>query len=293
MTDTDFEDPEDRPITQPPSPADLAAGVPQIHVFGDSHCQYFFRMPQDTVRIGLRGPRKFTFTGQSTPGAALAGLRPGPSTLDTKAAIADALPSASHLILAFGQVDLEIGFYHRVLNKGEDLDPKAYVAWLLAVYTDYLDTILPQTQAKIALKGVNLTTLAPRPYAARTILRLIDRDNRLWDTIPTPELVATFHSEDEQNAMHLDFNAGLERLAANRGLGYFDIVKETAVTDDGAIRLNDLYKPGRYNHHIVDNIVVRRFHYMAAARIFGLVPTRPGTPGKRGEGRVGLAARKM
>jgi len=246
-----------------------------ITVLGDSHAVYFIESPFFAGRLGLSMPLRYRISGSATKAASVAGFRPGASTLKVKDKIRAVLPACECLVLAFGQVDLELGYYFRRAIKQEDRDPAAYVAWLIGIYSDFIAD-LPVGSCRLALKGVNLTALAPRPFAARYVARIAKEGTTLnWDE--AQKRVEPFIlSERDQNAMHLSFNDQLAQLAAQRGFGYFDVVAQTG---NGSIpgisaeplRLAEQFRTGGFDHHMADTVVLRRIHYEAAGRAFSLV----------------------
>ncbi|MBW6402008.1 hypothetical protein KPL78_29450 [Roseomonas sp. HJA6] len=246
-----------------------------ISVFGDSHSAFFFEVPFFAGRLGLASPPPYRITGQHIPGASVAGFRPGQTKLKVKETIRRTLPSATHAIFAFGQVDLELGYYYRNAIKQEKVVPKTYVEWLIGIYEEFLSD-LDDAHCRVALKGVNLTTLAPRPFAARYVARIV-MEGTTVTAEQAQKLIGPFIlSEDAQNAMHLDFNAALAALAQRTGRGYFDLVAQTGNGNIRGLsaappRLADHFRTAKLDHHLADTVVVRRLHVEAAGRAFGLI----------------------
>ena len=130
----------------------------RLHIFGDSHSRYFFPLKFGYERAGLNR-NKSVIAGEFIRAASLAGFRPGRSTLDTRLKIEAAMPACTHLVLGFGQVDLELGYYYRRVVKGEDITRPGYVAWLIEIYRTFLSE-LDLSGKQVALKGVNLSVLS-------------------------------------------------------------------------------------------------------------------------------------
>ena len=245
----------------------------EIVVLGDSHAMYFLPKLMGYGRMGV-DPKKLSFSGEAITAASLAGFRPGRSTLDTKDIVARSVQSADFLVLGFGQVDLELGFYYRQLVKGEDLTPESYVKWLAGIYSEFLHS-LPLGHARVALKGVNLTVLTDQGFFAKYVSRIIDREhgNEQAKVAELRELVMT---EEDQNHMHLAFNGALRKLARELGMAYFDVNQQLsrrhAITGLAEPRrgLAPEYLPGHFDHHLADTMAVRAVHTEAAARVFGL-----------------------
>lgn len=252
-------------------------GVPgalmQIRVFGDSHAAYFLPSAACGMqRMGFR-PRKLMVKGQAIGAASIAGFRPRRSTLQTKEIIRAALPEAEYLCLAFGQVDLELGYYYRkVIRQDAALTKEDFVAWLLELYEQFVLSLDFDRQA-MALKGVNLTVLREPAFILRYVSRIVIKD--MADPAPyRAALEALIMTESEQNAMSLACNAGLRKICERHGMGYFDL--NAALADPGdpasAPRLADCHRPAVFDHHLADTLQVRALHIRALLAVFGAHP---------------------
>ncbi|WP_154402059.1 hypothetical protein [Ornithinimicrobium cavernae] len=251
------------------------AAVPKVCTLGDSHSRFFLESKFFAGRMGYRDALPYRIEGEAIAAASVAGFRPRVSTLDVKETIRKALPRYEMAVLAFGQVDLELGFYYRVAVKKEDIDPEEYTRWLAAIYGDFLDD-LDVAGKRIALKGVNLTALRPRAFAVRYVSRIVTQKASLTprerDRVVGPVIL----TEAQQNRMHLSFNAKVRELAHSQGHQYFDLVAETADGADGALsatipRLADRFLTAAFDHHLADTVPVRRMHFESVGRVFGLL----------------------
>lgn len=248
---------------------------PKITVFGDSHSAFFFPTPFFAGRCGYGVPLPYGVTGKSIAAASLAGFRPGVTTLKVKETITEALPAAERMVLAFGQVDLELGYYYRLAVKKEAISPESYVDWLIGIYRDFLAG-LATGGCRVALKGVNLTALTPKLFAVRYVSRIVMEGKKIDQSVADDMVAPHILSEPEQNRMHLAFNHRLAALAAELGHGYFDINDRLSEGPAQALagatpRLADQFKTGFFDHHLADTVVVRRIHYEALGRVSGLV----------------------
>lgn len=253
----------------------MAPTQPTICVFGDSHSALFLQSPFFAGRLGLKVPLPYRITGRAITAASVAGFRPGRSTLMVKDTIREALPSNERMILAFGQVDLELGYYYRLSIKKETITPEEYIEFLIGIYANFIAD-LPIKDCRLVFKGANLTSLSPRGFAARYISRIVKEGSSLSPDEAQALVEPFVLSEDAQNDMHLRFNDALAQFAKQAGHGYFDLVSETG---NGSIRnissvplrLADEYRVGALDHHIADTVAARRLHYEAAGRAFGLI----------------------
>ncbi len=249
--------------------------APEITVLGDSHSAFFFPTPFFAGRCGYPFPLPYRVTGRAIPAASLAGFRPGVSTLRVKETIAEALPQTRHLVLAFGQVDLELGYYYRLAVKQEKTNPADYVDWLIGIYRSFMAT-LGTGDCAVALKGVNLTALTPKPFAVRYVSRIVMEGKSIEQAAADAMIAPHILSEAEQNRMHLAFNRKIAALAQELGHRYFDLNDHISDGPAQALaavppRLADQFKTGFFDHHLADTVVVRRMHYEAVGRVFGLI----------------------
>lgn len=247
----------------------------KITVFGCSHSVYFHASPFYYGRMGFAFPTPYHVVGKVIGAASVAGFRPGVSTLSVRQTILDALPQTERLILAFGQVDLELGYYYRLVIKQDSLTRDDYVAWLLGIYRAFLHE-LPLDDCSLGLKGVNLTALSPKGYAARYVSRIITENGSMGQGEAEKLLLPIILSEDEQNEMSLAFNRGLAIIAAEMGARYFDLndrISNGNITGISAVpaRLHDMHRVAGLDHHLADTVEVRKMHFEAAGKVFDLI----------------------
>ncbi len=245
-------------------------------IFGDLHSAYFFNEPYFPDRLALPKPLPFKVEGRCMFNAALLEGSLEVDQTDIFSVIAPLLPQTERLCLAFGQVDLELGFYRQRLVDRVMADPVEIVEDCLTAYADLLDG-LDLRGIDVMLKGVNLTAVAPPTAAALFLGRRLGGQPNLSPQKARRELFPLMLDEAAQNAMHLRFNDGLRALAKDRGFGYFDIVAQLMQPAPGVAprhpdrpQLADRFKSGGFDHRLADTVVCRRLHYMAAARAFGL-----------------------
>lgn len=247
----------------------------RVSVFGDSHSKLFLPTPFFAGRCGYNVPLPYQVSGKSIAAASLAGFRPGVSRLMVKETISEALPESERMVLAFGQVDLELGYYYRLAVKQEDTNPEKYVDWLIGIYRDFLQS-LDTSHCQLALKGVNLTALSPKLFAVRYVSRIVMEGRKIAQEKADSLIMPHILPENEQNRMHHDFNHKLADLAGRLGMRYFDL---NAQLGDGRLRglssapprLADQFKTGFFDHHLADTVVVRQMHYQAVGKVFGLL----------------------
>lgn len=244
----------------------------QALAYGDSHAKFFLTKPLVLDRTGFAD--EIFISCAFIRAASIAGFRPRAGRLGVKKKIArgidrerarraqEGAPGAVAVILAFGQVDLELGYYYRRLVKGEDISPGDYVEWLIGIYEDFLSGLVAP-DLRVLLKGVNLTVLDHRRFAIRYIGKIIAQGRAEGATVARDRLAACWLGEDGQNEMHLAFNRHLAATADRLGCGYFDLNDEIAAAPamrSTPPRVADRFKPDRNDHHLVPSIETRKLH---------------------------------
>lgn len=239
-------------------------------VYGDSHAKFFLNNQRFLYeRLGFGSPESLPISveGQAINAASVAGFRPGKSTLRTKETIAAGIEEADRVVLAFGQVDLELGYYYRKVVKREpDLDTVAYPARLVDIYFDFIDSIGIESH-RLAIKGVNLTVLTERLFTERYARRIVLKD--VEGRGLRRNLRLSILSEQEQNTMSLRYNDLLRAECECRGISYFDINDLIArPDDDGEVAsIDPRYCPAEPDHHLVDSLDVRMMHIEALSQL--------------------------
>lgn len=251
--------------------------LPSIDIIGDSHTVFFGakKVAAATARMWLSGA-PFHTRVHLLQGASLTGVRAYSSSLQIREKIDAVVKTADRLVLALGQVDLELGFYYKQVIKKETWTPDGYVAYLTDIYRTFLETsdFGPCT---LALKGVNLTVLSTPHFARAYVGRIITEGKP--DDIGQAQaaLDAAMLNERDQNDLHLSFNANVALLAKQFGLGYFDLTSRLSARDDGGSPvmpavLDRAHQPMKADHHLLSSIAVYRHHYEALQQTFGFSP---------------------
>jgi hypothetical protein len=246
-------------------------GTPALFtVFGDSHARFFFASKDCPMwRYGFNG-RRLKISGQAIPAASIAGFRPQSSSSQTKEIIQAALPQTEQLCLAFGQVDLELGYYHRkAITQDQALTPDGFVSGLLEIYEQFVLDLDFDCQA-IAVKGVNLTVLRERPFTLRYVSRSLAK-NGADQQASLAALEPLIMTEQQQNALSLAFNAGLQQLCTRHGMGYFDVnaaLADPPATAPGMVLAN-AHRPAAFDYRLADTLAVRGLHIQGLLESFG------------------------
>lgn len=134
----------------------------KVAVFGDSHSAYFSITPQ------LRNVLGYNFSSlrvdlKKMKGATIKGLGRRKSSLETNKRVVDFVSSPEfssidYLVLAFGQVDIELGYYYSRYVKGDDLGFELHCRDVVLSYKEFVKS-LPVDVRRVVVKGVNVPVL--------------------------------------------------------------------------------------------------------------------------------------
>ena len=104
-----------------------------IKIFGDSHSRIF-------KKINLN---KYNINVDSISGASLSGLFNQNSQLQVKNKIIDYLQNnkPSFLILKFGQVDIDLQYYFKIVMKNQKINKEIYIKNMITNYIKFINEI--------------------------------------------------------------------------------------------------------------------------------------------------------
>lgn len=232
-----------------------------IAIFGDSHSEYF-RQNDFYTRQGIKTD-VFLY-----PGATVVGLGRRTSTLGVDLKVSEVIAKARHdyYVFKFGQVDIELGFYYRLLFKDENLKFASFVEDVVAAYRDYL-LVLPLPRDKIIVHLLNVPTLRHQGAAVQYTSRVI-QENTTPDQVKVlnQRLAAVLPDFVERTRRILLFNRRLKAVFPPLSIAVADptpwfLNAETSLLDDA-------YMPGGQNdHHYVDSMQVRKIFAHGLLRV--------------------------
>lgn len=141
-----------------------------IKIFGDSHSRVFKKIKLENYNIDV----------DSISGASLSGLFNKNSKLQVKSKILNYLQhnKPSFLILKFGQVDIDLQYYFRLVIKNEKIKKHEYINKLITNYIDFIleiSKLYPKQQ--IIIYGINPPTLIDKQKCFKYTLRIIAEKN--------------------------------------------------------------------------------------------------------------------
>lgn len=234
-----------------------------ILIFGDSHSVYF-EMTSDILanRSYYQG---INIDLHSIKGSTIQGFGKRESTLSTNRLIIDKLNERKYdkVVFAFGQVDVELGLYYKLLIKEESLEVDEYIGLLVDKYLSTVKEVATDNalaSGDVIIKAINSPVLIydinkAINYTKRIITENIDNH----ELIPsyTKKLKSIYPSAMERRDIHSKFNAKLKVACEASGFTYLDL-NHYFIDDDGFI--NEKFIPAKRNHHLVDSTYVRLCH---------------------------------
>lgn len=247
-----------------------------VNVIGDSHTKYFNLKKRSTAdRMRLSDPLPFSMRAEVLHGASLTGLRSYSSTMKVRERIDATAATSKRLCLSVGQVDLELGYYFRQVIKGETWSPESYVDYLLSIYKKFLSE-LSLGSCDLSIKGVNLSVLSTRAFAASYVSRILTENIPEKSEAAREKMFSSLLNERAQNDMHILFNDQVRELCSQKGHRYFDVNDYLAAKDaKGAVKvpatLDGALQPMKMDHHVVSTVEVFRQHYFAIGKAFDLI----------------------
>ncbi len=233
----------------------------KFKIFGDSHSRYFTATKEVKSFLGIND--NYCFEVNAIPAASITGFGKRESTLSVSDKIRKSLHLADDdffLVMAFGQVDVELGYYYKKYVKKESVDFFSYCNNLIDIYSDFLNN-LPFEKKRIVCKGINFPTLVYNKtkavmYTRRIVTENINDDDLIRDTLIN--MRQSWPSPLERTCFHILFNNMLKKRCDDLGIGYFDINDSLRCGSSGLI--SPSYVPSGNDHHIVDSLEVRCLH---------------------------------
>lgn len=235
-----------------------------VLIVGDSHAEYF--QPSERLKFHKQAHLKdIEYRFILKRGATIRGFGRRKGSLKLGSEVEEELnrlKNCSNLILALGQVDIELGLYYKQVIKGESTDNfideiiESYCLTLREMKARYPNLV-------IAVKGINPTVFLYRPFTVRYISRIINENIRdeneknIYKKKLDLEL-PTFYIRHRQ---HMEFNKKLEKMAIANGLEYFDLWNYVIDSNTGVVA--DRFVPFKFDHHLADTLETRLVHQQA------------------------------
>jgi hypothetical protein len=229
-----------------------------IKIFGDSHSIYF----KNTGKLNFHAPwtKALPTEVENISGSSIIGLGKARSKLNVKDIVRKSIKGNETSVFAFGQVDLELGYYYRkIIKKDINLDYESFNNELVEVYESFLKTI---DSKNLIVKGVNSTVLKYQPFAVNYVSKIItenistEEDRSLY----FKTLKDTMPSFIKRNDAGISLNEKFKNMAKRNGWLYMD-VNDFLTNFSLGKGVDDKFIPSGFDHHIVDSLEVRKAHF--------------------------------
>jgi len=202
-------------------------------IFGDSHSRIFKHIRIPNLNIEVNNIR----------GATIIGLPKRISTLNLREKIINYLKNnkVDYLILKFGQVDLELGYYYKLAVKKEKFTKDDFIANLILNYTIFLNIIQKYIdKSKIIVWGVNPSALLDDVSFLKYTSRIIFEKN------DTNYLKNYIEDNKIRNKFLLNFNYECRKMCENNDFKYIEVFSDL-LTKEGK---TSKYFTNNNDHHL-------------------------------------------
>lgn len=164
-----------------------------IKIYGDSHSRIFKK-----IKLG-----RFKLDVENISGASLNGLPKTDSKLKIRRKIFTYLKNNNpdYLILKFGQVDIDLRYYYKIVVKNEKIIKRDYVNNLILKYVNFINELSQiYPKHKIIIFGINPPSLLDKDSFYKYIKEIILKNNN------TPELHQKLYESIEPLKQRTNFS---------------------------------------------------------------------------------------
>lgn len=239
----------------------------KIVVFGDSHSHYYdvkkvssSHVMRDTSIYGYEIERI------GFPGASVKGFgRRKTSTLNLTDTIIQSIGSEDIVVLAFGQVDMELGLYYRRFVK----DSNETLAEFIQDCLDSYKILIQATKKKakhVIIKGINLPVMIDQSRAIEYTKRIITENlnNSSEIKIVFNNLQQRLPGIFSRISIAEEFNQVLELMCFELEIEYFDVNNDISypngiVMEEFISAVSDI--------HLISSLKIRHIHFRALKNI--------------------------
>lgn len=235
----------------------------RILVFGDSHSNYF-KITSDVLAFEHK-TRGFQVDTCILPGSSIKGFGSRKSTLMSNDVLYSKILTGTYdkILIALGQVDIELGFYYRNVIKDEGVDIFTYSNTLINTFESTLVTLMKDLNVKrndIIIKDINPPVLIgdvskSLAYTRRIITENITSQCEIDEY--NNKLKLCFPSAHERNRNHRYFNSQIKLMTESLGVNYLEI-SDCFLNSNGFV--DERYIPAKGDHHLIDSLYVRLCH---------------------------------
>jgi hypothetical protein len=186
-----------------------------IKVFGCSHSRIFKKIKLDKYQIEC----------ENISGATLLGLPKRISTLNVKKKIITYLKKnkPDFLILKFGQVDIDLSYYYKLVIKGININKNKYIYNLISCYKKFIFELLNYIdKEKIIIFGINPPSLIDKKSCYIYTSKIIFNKNKTSYNL----LKSKIESIEKRTAFSKLFNIKLNEMCIKNNIKYTVVFDE-------------------------------------------------------------------
>ncbi len=231
-----------------------------IAIFGDSHSRGFNINEQ--INNSLCEPNNYNVYNKVAHGSSLIGLGRKKTVKNMNNVIAKYVAeyNPDYLVLAFGQVDIELGLYYKKYIKKENVIVEHFIDELIEVYISFINS-LPISNEKVIVKGINIPVLCYSKTKWIDYIQRIILENK--NSVTNVEQIKRnmflgYKTDIERTRISLKFNSKLEVALKHKSINYYDINSDLTDEKSGLVKLE--YVPAGYDHHVIRSLKVNTLY---------------------------------
>ncbi len=231
-----------------------------VLVLGDSHSRSFFNHSLLGPFVDGNGEERQIYC-HKVRGASMTGFGRRKSSLAlrsiTHRLVKKYRKYCSHTVYAFGQVDVELGLYHRWLERSDVFDPDDLFKEII---DKYIQNILSfRTKTTPIIKGINQTVLEDHTSSVDYVSHALRKNKKTKiDIQKLQKLLEIYPSYEARKSIGNDFNDLLRSKSESNGIRYFDLNSRLLDPETKNVRYS--YRPAGTGHHVVDSIEMRQIY---------------------------------
>lgn len=199
-----------------------------FYIYGCSHAKCFVR--------GHMTYSNFSVYNKGKSSASMSGIVRDKSKLNYKKEVEKSLyknPNSYH-IFKFGQVDVEYIYYHKLINKKQNITKEDFYNTIISKYIKYILEITSRGVKNVIVCGCNMAS----PYEWKAYVKKILKLNNIPEDM----------TYNRKNLDLIFFNKILRNYCEDNNIVYFDLTDECTVNSSEGIILKDEYV-GKDHHY--------------------------------------------
>ena len=210
-----------------------------IKLFGDSHCLCFCGSSIQNKYLDIEyNNKKILVINCNQDSVSISGLNKEKSKLGYNKRIVKNIENDKKTFHLFklGQVDIEYVYYHKLLNKKENLSKEQFYTNIISQYLDFLQSL----DVNIIVCGSNLPGLPDIKSNNNYLASVIN-----IDIIKIEKLNLSLQDKIKDV---INFNNKLKMECIKRGIIYFDLIDESLEVKDGYYSLKNIFCEGALHY---------------------------------------------